>query len=74
MVLSEGRLNVQLQVDGMPSVDLDNSDQTFNDGKWHSVELRLTTNLLLTIIDNEPIETRRAIQVGGLIQSKFLAY
>lgn len=63
LVLSEGRMKIQLQVDGMPNVDLDNSDQTFNDGKWHSVEVRLTGDLLVAIIDNDPIEIRRTLQV-----------
>jgi len=64
LMLSEGRLKIQLQVDGISNVDLDNSDQTFNDGKWHSVEINLMTNLLVAFVDNERIETQRALQVS----------
>jgi hypothetical protein len=35
--------------------------QTFNDGKWHSVEFAMSKNYAVLIIDNEKAETRRIL-------------
>ena len=37
---------------------MDNFDNTWNDGKWHSVEFILGRDTATTTIDNEPMKTQ----------------
>ena len=49
---------------GVPKVELDNFDNTWNDGKWHSVEFILGRDSARTTIDNEPMETQRKLDIS----------
>lgn len=53
---------VQLVTDGN-TVKLDNYDEKFNDGKWHSVVLSINTNLLVLNVDQRPAVTNRMISI-----------
>ena len=35
----------------MPEVEIDNFDQTFNDGNWHEVELSMQKNKAVLAVD-----------------------
>jgi contactin associated protein-like 2 len=48
--VEEARVKVRLAAAGIPVVEIDNFDQTYNDGKWHSVELALSKNYALVFI------------------------
>ena len=64
--LEDGRLKVILLCGqcGVPKVELDNFDNTWNDGKWHSVEFVLGRDYAQTTIDNEPMETQRKLDIS----------
>jgi len=42
-------------------VVLDNYEESFNDGKWHSVVLVLKENFLELNVDNRPMQTIRKL-------------
>jgi hypothetical protein len=43
-------------------VVLDNYEESFNDGKWHSVVLILKTDFLELNVDNRPMQTIRKLE------------
>ncbi|KAI5723877.1 hypothetical protein M8J76_012129 [Diaphorina citri] len=51
--LSEGhgKIKVEIVTSGNPKALLNNFDDSFNDGKWHTVILTLNTNLLILNVD-----------------------
>ena len=61
LFVEEARVKVRISARGVPSVELDNFDQTYNDGKWHSVELAMSKNYVLLKVDNDKSETRRIL-------------
>ena len=38
--------------------------QTYNDGKWHTVELAMSKNYAVLSIDNEKAETKRILDIS----------
>ena len=64
MQLEEARVKVKLVSEGMPEVEIDNFDQTYNDGKWHSVQLEITQNKAVLSIDTEEMETKRLLTIS----------
>lgn len=42
-------------------VVLDNYEESFNDGKWHSVVLTLKNDFLELNVDNKPMQTIRKL-------------
>lgn len=66
--LEEGRLKVELTAGNTPKVVFENyNTETFNDGRWHSLVLTLSTNLLIFDVDRRPMRTVRQLrfQTGG---------
>lgn len=64
MFMDDARVKITLVSADMPEVEIDNFDQTYNDGKWHSVQLEITTNKALLTIDNEEMETKRILDIA----------
>ena len=44
LYMEHARIKVQIVATGMPDVVIDNFDQTYNDGIWHTVELSMAKN------------------------------
>ncbi|XP_064214176.1 neurexin-4 isoform X2 [Tribolium castaneum] len=65
--LEEGKIKVELITSGVSKVVLDNYKEKFNDGRWHSVVLTISTNLLIFNVDYRPMKTVRllTIKTGG---------
>lgn len=63
-----GKIKVDLITPNNPRIILDNYDETFNDGRWHTVVLTISTNTLILSVDYRPMRTTRLlkIQTGGL--------
>ena len=59
LFMEDARIKVTLISADIPKVELDTFDQTYNDGKWHKVELAMDINKATLTIDNEPMETNR---------------
>lgn len=68
MYLEGGKVKVELQTADVPKATLDNYEDFFNDGKWHTVVLTIDTNLLILNIDNRPMRTVRMLKMvtGGI--------
>ncbi len=64
LFMEDGRIKVILVSKDIPQVELDNFDQTYNDGKWHSVELAMSKNKAVLTIDSDPMETRRILNIA----------
>nr|CAD7258922.1 unnamed protein product [Timema shepardi] len=77
LFLDDGKIKVDLVTSGNPRTILDNYDETFNDGRWHTVILSIETNSLILNVDNRPMKTVRLLSmttgtvymVGGMYQS-----
>lgn len=74
--LEHGKVKVQVQTSDYPKIVLDNYDEAFNDGRWHTVVLTISKDLLILSIDYRPMRTIRKLQMstGGeyFIAGKFL--
>lgn len=68
LYLEEGKVKVEVLTPISPVTILDNYDEVFNDGKWHTVVLTMSTNLLVLNIDNRPMQTIRQLKMitGGV--------
>lgn len=66
--LEEGKVKVDIQTDDGPKAILDDYDQQFNDGRWHTLVLTIAKNDLVLDIDQQPMRTRRQLQMttGGV--------
>ncbi|XP_018318496.1 neurexin-4 isoform X1 [Agrilus planipennis] len=66
--LEFGKIKVELVTGDSPKVVLDNFDGTFNDGRWHTIVLTISTNSLVLSVDYRPMRTVRHIKIvtGGL--------
>ncbi|XP_065156246.1 neurexin-4 isoform X1 [Atheta coriaria] len=66
--LETGKIKVELVTPDNPRVILDNYQETFNDGKWHSVVLTINTNTLVLSVDYRPMKTTRRLKIvtGGI--------
>lgn len=60
--LEEGKVKVELKLGDKPRIILDNYDEKFNDGRWHSLVLTLSRNKLVLDIDQRPMTTTKNIQ------------
>ena len=61
LAIEEGRIKVRISTQGIASIEIDNFDQVYNDGKWHSLEFSMAKNYALLIVDNDRAETRRLL-------------
>ena len=66
--LEEGKVKVEIKTDNNPRTILDNYDEEFNDGRWHSLVLTISTNSLVLDIDQRPMRTTRLLSMvtGGI--------
>lgn len=55
------RIKVELMTKDDTRVVLDNYEESYNDGKWHSVVLTLKENFLELNVDNRPMQTIRKL-------------
>lgn len=56
------RIKVELMTKDDTRVVLDNYEESYNDGKWHSVILTLKENFLELNVDNRPMQTIRKLE------------
>ncbi|XP_065217760.1 neurexin-4 isoform X3 [Planococcus citri] len=61
--LEEGKVYVELLTGDNPKIKLENYDEKFNDGKWHSLVLTVNTNVLVLNIDQRPAVTNRLLKI-----------
>lgn len=54
-------IKVELMTRDNTRVVLDNYEESFNDGKWHSVVLTLKNDFLELNVDNRPMQTIRKL-------------
>lgn len=47
----------------MPEVEIDNFDQTYNDGIWHQVDLSMAKNKAIISVDKVAMETTRLMEI-----------
>ncbi|XP_026683145.1 neurexin-4-like [Diaphorina citri] len=68
LYLEEGKIKVEIVTSGNPKALLNNFDDSFNDGKWHTVILTLNTNLLILNVDGRAMKTTRLLTftTGGI--------
>ncbi len=68
LYLEEGRVKVEIKTDDNPRAILDNYDEQFNDGRWHSLVLTIAKNSLVLDIDQRPMRTTRLLSMttGGI--------
>ncbi len=64
LFLEEARIKVVIVAADMPNVELDNFDQTYNDGKWHKVEISMAKNKAILTVDETPMDTRRRLDIA----------
>nr|CAD7425131.1 unnamed protein product [Timema monikensis] len=64
LFLDDGKIKVDLVTSGNPRTILDNYDETFNDGRWHTVILSIETNSLILNVDNRPMKTMRLLSMA----------
>lgn len=62
--LDYGKVKIDLKLGEKPRIILDNYDEQFNDGKWHSFVLTIARNLLVLNIDQRPMTTTKNIQIS----------
>lgn len=68
LYLEEGKVKVEIKTDDNPRAILDNYDEQFNDGRWHSLVLTIAKNSLVLDIDQRPMRTTRLLSMttGGI--------
>ncbi|XP_037041687.1 neurexin-4 isoform X2 [Bradysia coprophila] len=68
LYLEEGKIKVEIKTDDNPRAILDNYDEQFNDGRWHSLVLTIAKNSLVLDIDQRPMRTTRLLSMttGGV--------
>lgn len=72
--LEFGKVKVDVKTGDGPRTTLDNYDEQFNDGRWHSLVLTVSRNSLVLDIDQRPMPTTRLLEmttgavyyIGGL--------
>ncbi|XP_062129013.1 neurexin-4 isoform X1 [Drosophila sulfurigaster albostrigata] len=79
--LEFGKVKIDLSMKDRPRIILDNYEDQFNDGKWHSFVLSIERNRLIINIDQRPMTTTKNIQIatgslyyiaGGLDRNGFV--
>lgn len=77
--LEFGKVKIDIKTSDGPRITLDNYDDEFNDGRWHSLLLTISQNNLILDIDGRPMITTRLLDmttsnvyfIGGLPESDF---
>ena len=64
LFMEDARIKVEIVSADIPKVELDTFDQTYNDGKWHTVELAMSKDKAILTIDSEPMETKRILNIA----------
>ncbi|KAK4880887.1 hypothetical protein RN001_004206 [Aquatica leii] len=66
--LEDGKIKVELITPNNPQINLDNFDETFNDGRWHTVVLTIGVNSMILSVDYRPMKTTRFLKMstGGI--------
>lgn len=64
LFMEDARIKVVIVAADMPKVELDNFDQTYNDGKWHEVQISMAKNTAILTIDKSPMDTRRKLDIA----------
>ncbi|XP_016966084.1 neurexin-4 isoform X2 [Drosophila biarmipes] len=62
--LEFGKVKIDLKPKGSPRIILDNYDEQFNDGKWHSFIISIDKNRLILNIDQRPMTTTKSLQIA----------
>ncbi|XP_055840610.1 neurexin-4 isoform X1 [Episyrphus balteatus] len=62
--LEYGKVEIDLKLGDKPRIILDNYEEQFNDGKWHSLVLTIGKNKLVLDIDQRPMTTTKIIQIS----------
>ncbi|XP_014094325.1 neurexin-4 isoform X2 [Bactrocera oleae] len=62
--LEFGKVKIDMKLGDKPRIILDNYDEQFNDGKWHSFVLTIGRNRLVLDIDQRPMTTTKKIQIS----------
>ncbi|KAL9908439.1 neurexin-4 isoform 1-T1 [Glossina fuscipes fuscipes] len=62
--LDYGKVKVDLKFTNKPRIILDNYNEQFNDGKWHSFVLTIQRNRLVVDIDQRPMTTTKNIEIS----------
>lgn len=68
LYLEDGSVKVEIKTNDQPTPTiLDNYDEKFNDGRWHSLVLTVGKNNLVLDIDQRPMRTTKLINIftGG---------
>lgn len=63
LYLEEGKVKVEFKTSELPFTILDNYDEKFNDGRWHSLVLTIGRNNLILDIDQRPMRTTKLIEI-----------
>ncbi|XP_031336350.1 neurexin-4 isoform X3 [Photinus pyralis] len=66
--MENGKIKVELITPNNPQINLDNYEETFNDGRWHTVVLTIGINTLTLSVDYRPMKTTRFLKMttGGI--------
>lgn len=62
--LEFGKVKIDLKAKDKARIILDNYDEQFNDGKWHSFILSIERNRLILNIDQRPMTTTKNLQIA----------
>lgn len=61
--LEDGKVKIELKTDeSMPTI-LDNYDEAFNDGRWHTLVLTAGRNYIVLDIDHRPMRTTKLLSL-----------
>ncbi|XP_026321952.1 neurexin-4 isoform X2 [Hyposmocoma kahamanoa] len=60
--LEEGKVKAELYTEGSPKIIVDNYEDEFNDGRWHSVLLTMATDVLTLAVDYRPAKTTKKLR------------
>ncbi|XP_054280158.1 neurexin-4 [Macrosteles quadrilineatus] len=63
LYLEKGKIKVEIVSDNGPKAILDNYNERFNDGRWHTAMLTISTNTLVLTVDNRPMRTTRLLNM-----------
>lgn len=61
--MENGKIKVDLASTAFPKLILDNYQIMYNDGLWHSVEMKIHTNELILSVDKTPMKTTRLLEI-----------
>lgn len=61
--LEEGKVKIEIKHDDNARIILDNYDEQFNDGRWHTLVLTIKPNNLVLEIDQRPMRTEKLFSI-----------